>query len=895
MVVTRKTPVAPVPTGSRTNSSQPLPRAAKQKTSSALADSELAVPRDSLTPAAKNAATSQKPPTKSRHKNRHHKKAPKPSSSFLDQLVYLSIFLLGLYAFTTCPKDDTLSNPVCRSLSQYRIHVLEPYVLPPIQRALSHPSVAPYVEKAERLERETIRPVVLKTAAFSAPYATHAKRAVWDSAVVPAYTAYVVPQWRAHILPPWNKHVSPHIARATPYAVRTQRSLEATAAALHKTYSKRVKPAAVQTYVIVKPYAIRGYRAARPHALTLYAHVRALGALGAAKAGAARREYVDPHVVRIWDKVLELSGAGPVGSPTEQAVVPTPEPEAPASTAATTEEATAEVVASATSSVAAVVTPVEVTSSTPAVTAEEEVSSTTPSSTPTPSKAPVSASSVVPPPAAETIPPVAEKQAKVTPAAVKEELSAASVVQQSAHGMESPVVEEIIADVESSTVKAVVTEVPSETEAKVVETGTAAAVETETAAPIEELSAASVVVQSAHGMESPVVEEIIAAVDPVATVVPEPEEEDDDGAMDDFLSDIGLVEEEPEEGEQDEEDVPQLTPREIRELERISAEEQAEAKVRKTAEKRADLEGRMARSKETLTAMVVAKNKQLRKTLVGLRKAAVARMDDPLSIIGSQLPALEREADKLLKGLEGYLKKDVKVNKGGDPVERTERWQKVVTKVEEKISEKIQMTQGVIQQFHVDLKAEEVNEGMAIIQEVKDACSRAQGDVGLDLSWLDDVTYMDWAVYHKLAEIGEDFQAEASEIQAGTHAHPPVDPFIKRLEKMQTDLTTHVNSLVARIAKINQRATAAFALGVEPPAEPEPAADAAEPEPEAEASPAPEADEPRVSILPVHPIPPAAPADDFDPAQVVIGKSAAQVAEALRNAEPAPVPPHEEL
>lgn len=43
-------------------------------------------------------------------------------------------------------------------------------------------------------------------------------------------------------------------------------------------------------------------------------------------------------------------------------------------------------------------------------------------------------------------------------------------------------------------------------------------------------------------------------------------------------------------------------------------------------------------------------------------------------------------------------------------------------------------------------------QGMAIINEVKDSCSQAQGDVGLELSWLDDVTYMDWAIYHKLAE-----------------------------------------------------------------------------------------------------------------------------------------------
>ncbi|KAJ7095477.1 hypothetical protein C8R43DRAFT_964468 [Mycena crocata] len=846
MVVTRKTPVAPVPTGSRTNSSQPLPRAAKAKTTSSLADSESPARDTQAVAAAKNAAASQKPPAKSKHKNRHHKKAPKPSRSFLDGLVYLSLFLLGFYAFTTCPQDQTLSNPVCRSLSQYRNHVLEPYILPPLQRALSHPSVAPYVEKAERLERKAIRPVVVKTARFTAPYAAKAKRVVWNGGVVPAYNKYVVPQWRARVLPPWHKYVSPKIAVATPYVVNSQRVLEDTAFVLHTTYTKRVKPVAIRSYVIVKPYAIKGYRTVRPHALNLYAHLKAFGALLAAKAGEARREYVDPHVVRIWDKVLELSGAGPVGSPTEQH---TPVPE-PVTTAATTEDSTTESISTETS-VKAVVTPVESSSSsTPSATAEEEISSTTPSSTPSSVEA-SSSSSVVPPPV-ETAPPVAEPVAETTApvaetvvakaaaaestivTAVEEELSAASVVIETAHGMESSVVEDIIEDIKSST---------------------------------EEAKAAT---------EDAVVDSTptLSAVSPIDTAASAEAEDDDE---DDFYAFLGLVEEEPVEKE---EDFLELTPQEAAELERIEAEEQREAKIRRTAEKRKDLEGRMARSSESLTALAKEKNKQLRKALVGMRKDAVAKMDNPESAIGGQLPGLEREADKLLKGLEGYLKKETKVNKGGDPVERMSRWEKVVAKVEEKLSEKIQQTQGAIQQFHVDLKAEEVNEGMAIIQQVKDTCGQAQGDVGLDLSWLDDVTYMDWQVYHDLARIGENFQAEASEIQAGTHAHPPVDPFMPRLDQMNKDLNTLVNEVIGRINGLKKQAVTVFTA---PPvkAVPPPAAEPEEPKPE-------------VSILPIEPAdPPKDGISDADPAQVVIGKSPEQVAQALENAEK--VAAHEEL
>ncbi|KAJ7493190.1 hypothetical protein B0H11DRAFT_1858528 [Mycena galericulata] len=874
MVVTRKTPVAPVPTGSRTNSTQPLPRAAKAKTSSTLAESEPVLAKDSPVAAAKNAASSQKPPTKSKHKNKHHKKAPKPPSGLLDRLVYLSLSLLVLYAFITCPQEGSLSNPVCRSLSQYRIHVLEPYVLPPIHKALAHPSVAPYVARAEHLERTTLRPAVLKTARITAPYAAAAKRVVWDRTVVPAYTAYVLPR----VLPPYNRYIAPKIAQAAPYAARTQRALEDTAFVLHKAYTQRVQPAALKAYAFAEPWAIRAWRAARPHALALAAQGKVWASLAAAKAGEARRAYVDPHVVRIWDKVLELSGAGPVGGPTEQGtLVPVTFAE---ETAATTGDSTTEAVVIETS-VAAAVTPVEASSSTPSVTAVEEVPTTTPTAT--------ASSSSAPPPAETTS--VVETDIPV--AEVEPELSAASVAVQSAHGTEPSVVSEIVEDVKSKAAKVAASpeKVTPSPEKVATPSSSSAPPPAETASVVApkvpageveaEIFAASVAAQSAHGMESPVVEQIIEDIKhkfpnvdtaaPVHVPEAEPEQEEEDDGMNDFLADIGLNEPVVEDNYEEEE---QLTPAERHALERQQAEEQAEAKLRQTAEKRADLEGRMAASNEALGAMVKEKNKQLRKALVGLRKAAVAKMDDPQTVIGGQLPGLEKEADKLFKGLEGYVKKEAKNNKVGDNSERMDRWITVVGKVEEKLQEKVASVQNAIQQYHVDLKASEVNEGMAIIQQVKDACSQAQADVGLELSWLHDVTYHDWNKYHDLARIGEKFQKDASEIQAGTHAHPPVDPFIPRLQKMQDDFTSLVDGFVTRLNALRQQAEVVFALGTGV----EDGSDES-------------AEEPEVSILPIDPDA-ELPLGDVPP-PVVIGKSPQQVLQALENVET--TPPHNEL
>ncbi|KAF7345387.1 hypothetical protein MVEN_01556600 [Mycena venus] len=859
MVVTRKTPVAPVPTASRTNSSQPLPRAAKPKTTSQLAETE----KEAAQTAAKNAAaaSSPKPHPKSRHKNRHHKKPPKPSSGWLDRLVYLALSLLALYAFTTCPHDPALSNPVCRSLSQYRVHVLEPYVLPPIYRALEHPSVAPYVEKAQHIERTTLRPAYQK----SAPYVAAAKRAVWDRTLVPMFYTYVAPQYRKHVLPQWRKHAAPHLARAAPYVARAQHTMERTAYVLHKTYSQRVAPAVSRAYAVGKPYVIKGYHTVRPHVVAFYVVV-------ADKAGAARRAYVDPHVVRIWEKVLELSGAGPVGSPTEQPV-PVPEKE-PETTAASAEDSTTEVASQTSVKATVTATPVEA-SSVPAPSAEEEVPVPTAdaSSSVVPVKA--SSSSVVPVEASSVVPPV-----------------------------------------EASSVASFPSDVP--------ETTTTAAAEPEIKeAIIEDLSAASIAIQSAHGMESPVVEDILADVESLTSVSSTPtssasvhtpiatesepaavdEQAEDDSELFGFLDDIGLSDEFFVDDTPFVSDIPpdsdediELTPDEIQKLKEQEAAEQAAAKARNTREKRADLEGRMAKSRETLGAMVNQKNKVLRKMLVGVRKAAVSKMDDPRTEVGGSVRGVRKEGDKMLAGLEGYLKK-AKASKGGDSADKMDRWETVVKKVEEKLGESIQKAQSVLQAFHAEEKAQEVDEGMAIIQEVKDACSQAQGDVGLELSWLDDVTYMDWQVYHDLAKIGEDFQAEASAIQGGTHANPPVDPFLTRLEEMQTALGNLVNELVGQINALRQQAKKEFNPEPEPVEEAPPAPGAGEAgegedgegedgeqdDEEAKGEGVvKEPKEPEVSILPV---PPAVEPGVVDPAQVIIGKSAEQVKEAVRIAE----------
>lgn len=137
-----------------------------------------------------------------------------------------------------------------------------------------------------------------------------------------------------------------------------------------------------------------------------------------------------------------------------------------------------------------------------------------------------------------------------------------------------------------------------------------------------------------------------------------------------------------------------------------------------------------------------------------------------------------------------------------------------------------------------------------------------------------------------MLSVGEDFQATASAIQAGTHEDSPADPFIARLEEEQKALGDLVNELIGRINTFKQQAAKTFApepVPEAPPVQATPPAEAAGENPEGgNQETGSEAEEPEVSILPV---PPVAEPGVVDPAQVIIGKSAEQVKQAVRIAE----------
>lgn len=165
---------------------------------------------------------------------------------------------------------------------------------------------------------------------------------------------------------------------------------------------------------------------------------------------------------------------------------------------------------------------------------------------------------------------------------------------------------------------------------------------------------------------------------------------------------------------------------------------------------------------------------------------------------------------------------------------------------------------------------------LAASAEVKSLAEKAQTDLSMDYAWLDDVTYDDWQRYHELMggpyslascyfevlmsfSVYQRFDEQVRLIQNGSHPSPPIDPLPPALDTLQDELNEVIEGWETSVRSINGRAL--NEVFVEQP----------------------EAAEPDVSILPIQPELGSGAQGEFDASQVVIGKSSAQIEEALKD------------
>ncbi|KAI6124609.1 hypothetical protein EV401DRAFT_1856586 [Pisolithus croceorrhizus] len=330
MVVTRRTPVVPSPPVSRSQSSQGVPRPVRAslaqdvtnfpKSSSPLASGESHV---ATAVAGEEANGSDKHSGKNKPKkhrkaslcphylpilsltNKQNKRRKSNFQAFLDFLTKLLLLAFTIYAFSVCPHDTHQQTPLCRGLSEYKRIILDPYIIPPIQAAFSHPSIAPHVNRA--------RPYIHHAMQATVPVISHAQSG-WNTHVIPRWEKYVVPEWNKRIVPHWHKHVVPRVELVEQSFAPYQRRIE-------QVYKQNFAPSAQPVFYNfqrwqrqARPYILlavsktqEGYHAAKPYTAPLLKRAGYVLQQFALFLQDQRQKLVDPHVSKMWEKVKELS------------------------------------------------------------------------------------------------------------------------------------------------------------------------------------------------------------------------------------------------------------------------------------------------------------------------------------------------------------------------------------------------------------------------------------------------------------------------------------------------------------------------------------------------------------------------------------------------------------
>ncbi|KAH0582526.1 hypothetical protein H2248_010467 [Termitomyces sp. 'cryptogamus'] len=741
MVVARKTPLAPAPSSSRSSSSQQPPKPAKSKTP------PVSVASSNINGKATVPSKKSKSPLPIEQKRTE-------SSSFKWFMLLLSVFVC--YAVSTCPSDIPRTSNFCYSLDLYKTHIIDPYIVPPIETLSHHadPYIAPikpYASSAAELARTHVVPRASALLDFALEkYNTH---------VAPQLHWFFVDQyWNGIIKPIYYKGLHPHLEHhSRPYRIYYRRfivpGIRKATARVNATYIQlrphverflfEARGHTINAYKKTRPYVIEAYHRVRPHAIALVQKAKFYALVLACKAGDARRQYVDPHILRIWEKVSEPSNASSyyetaTPKPTQaledepttfssstviKSVIPTPEP--PVTTAQSVAE------------------PVPEQEAEPEATIpQEETAAPEPTTTPQPSSS------------SETDLPLPSAPVNVTPVppAEHEAESAASVVAASLHA------------------------------------GAAAAQVTPEAnsQPEPELEFDSQGLQSA--------EDVVDFLKDIGI------SEDDEIVAESVVEEEQVVEEVNTEPERPSYGDPEPSPEERQAL---------------IAKKRAQITLRHEKWQADLDALVRENMHAVRTLLSESRGAAVAHLAQWGLNQKGVVAEVENEAGKLLKGLEGYLKgveeKVSKMNKAGTKQEKEQRdkdremWNKVVEKVEIRMAEKVRDIHKEVHDWFVGVHEREIQEIDTVSGNVRALASRAQADLGLDYAWLDDVTYYDWQKYHDLMRTSENFTSQAQKIQAQIEPQG-TNELIDALNDLEREVDETVEGFNVFIANIRRRA-----------------------------------------------------------------------------------------
>ncbi|KAI0794103.1 hypothetical protein C8Q74DRAFT_1215512 [Fomes fomentarius] len=715
--------------------------------------------------------------------------------SFMELLFRAFLLWFTIYTLSVCPEDEQLKSPVCRGLAEYRRLVIEPYFIPPIQQALAHPAVAPYIEKAKPYADYAIR--------TTKPIAARAHK---------EFDTRVVPQWKKRVLPLYFKYAVPQLlkldAQTAPYRTRIEQEY----ARLLAPYVRRTITVLDQLQRKARPYVVlaaekthQGYQYARPYARPLWEKVKAILVQLAAVLGEQRRQFVDPHVKKIWDHVKELSGKpqSPSASQLRSSV------SSQALKASPQISKTSAKVSSITSSVASSI------SSRSSATTRSTVSEDQPASGAV-SEAVSSSAAQAPGVVSSALSSVSAVVSAASDAVSSSALSLASAASSVTHA--SPESASSVAEAVPSVASSLVESATGATLSAASEAASAVSAGASSVVADQETLAASsanLIPSSAAAIASATLSQALAEVSEVADSLPsivassqgQTESDPDidallsDPDLDLFKAELGLTEDFLEGNENNE----------AKTHEEEETEEQREEEARRRREQnaidRANVVKRHTEWEQKVEVLIEESKETLRKSLVDIRKAAVTELKDNVQI-KTEVHSLIEDAEKFLRGAEKYLSNLQKENR--KPEEKRAVWERVVSKLEQKFSDRLRQTEGVVNGWYHSIVGKEAEEVKTLTEAVKDLAERGQADIGLDYAYLDDVTYQDWQRYHDLIRRSENFTVYAQSVQAGSHETSPTNPIVPTMQELQDEVEDVIRGFNARLRQVKRNGARSF-------------------------------------------------------------------------------------
>lgn len=592
-----------------------------------------------------------------------------------------------------CPQDKEQSL-VCRGLSEYRRLVLEPYIITPVQNALHHPSVSPYTTPVINIAT----PVLVRT------------QKEWNARVVPQWNHRAVPFWRRMIVPRWNAYVAPQIEKVTEFTFPYQQAFSKYTApyvAYAQQAALRARPVLIKT--AAKAYD--GYEVSRPYVGQVYLQLQRIPPFAMEYAirplASARRQFVDPHVALLVDKVKELSS----GSRTVQDSMDTDDT---TFTPLTVKEAEG-----SHESVTVELAPVPEAIEEPSLSSAASI---------------ISASAYLKEPAAESVPGATYSPApedEESAASLSSILASSSIVSEvlvteTAVEVETVVVEEVVTQVVQVIETAEVPFTPGQGEVVEVHTVVVQEVVTVTevtGAPenpltVEEhdiadapLTDADILTGIATKEPAAVATELpknLASEEAAPILVPKPHSHssmpeaainlkdnlvtDDD--IEDFVAQLGLEDEESEASIEE----PDPTPEVILETPEEKAAREA-AQRAKVADKRRNIEARHKKWEDKLASTIESQSVVLRRAIIAHRKSAVADLKKN-SAVREVIGTFDSEAQKALRGTHAYIAKLKGSEKSRD--EQTRLWERVIERVQAKIEGRMKEVEEVVNKWYQD-------------------------------------------------------------------------------------------------------------------------------------------------------------------------------------------------